>query len=147
MVRKPNPYNDIPSLYDMYMQATPRPAAARRFGMDVFENNAQNPYAIPMDSAGGSGLRGPDREMVWRSICGEACRAGYIEVSTAEGRISLLEVGPLLVSGKSLAEVQQNLQQVLRTQFRNISADVSLARLRTVRIYVVGDVCRSSRCV
>ena len=26
MVRAANPYQDIPSLYDMYLQATPRPA-------------------------------------------------------------------------------------------------------------------------
>jgi protein involved in polysaccharide export with SLBB domain len=57
-----------------------------------------------------------------------------------EGRVSLPEVGPVLVSGKSLADVQQNLQQVLRTQFRDVSADVSLSRLRTIRVYVVGDV-------
>ena len=46
----------------------------------------------------------------------------------------------MLVSGKSLADVQQSLQQVLRTQFRDVSADVSLSRLRTIRVYVVGDV-------
>ena len=32
------------------------------------------------------------------------------------------------------------MQRVLRTQFRDVSADVSLQRLRTVRVYVVGDV-------
>ena len=57
-----------------------------------------------------------------------------------EGRISLPEVGPILVSGKSLADLQQNLQQVLRSQFRDVSADVSLSRLRTIRVYEVGDV-------
>ncbi|MGH9493745.1 MAG: SLBB domain-containing protein, partial [Candidatus Sulfotelmatobacter sp.] len=139
MVRKPNPYNDIPSLYDMYMQATPRPANARRFGMDVFENNSQNPYAIPMDlPAGPDYVVGPGDGLAI-DLWGGVSRRIYRSVDR-EGRISLPEVGPLLVSGKSLAEVQQNLQTVLRTQFRNISADVSLSRLRTVRIYVVGDV-------
>ena len=57
-----------------------------------------------------------------------------------EGRVSLPEVGPLLVSGKSLAEVQANLQQTLRTQFRQVSAEVSLTRLRTIRVYEVGDI-------
>jgi protein involved in polysaccharide export with SLBB domain len=57
-----------------------------------------------------------------------------------EGRVSLPEVGPILVSGKSLASLQQSLQQILRTQFRDVSADVSLARLRTIRVYEVGDV-------
>jgi protein involved in polysaccharide export with SLBB domain len=139
MIRKPNPYNDIPSLYDMYIQAAPRPAAARRFGMDVFENNSQNPYAIPMDlPAGPDYVVGPGDGLAI-DLWGGVSRRIYRSVDR-EGRISLPEVGPLLVSGKSLAEVQQNLQQVLRTQFRNISADVSLSRLRTVRIYVVGDV-------
>jgi len=36
--------------------------------------------------------------------------------------------------------VQQAVQQVLRTQFRDVSADVSVSRLRTVRVYVVGEV-------
>src|SRR3989442_3325395 len=57
-----------------------------------------------------------------------------------EGRVALPEAGPVLVSGKTLGEVQQDIQRVLRTQFRDISADVSLQRLRTVRVYVVGDV-------
>src|SRR5207245_9259867 len=41
---------------------------------------------------------------------------------------------------RNLADVQQAVQQVLRTQYRDVSADVSLSRLRTVRVYVVGDV-------
>src|SRR6202023_2505478 len=57
-----------------------------------------------------------------------------------EGRVSLPEVGPALGGGKSLAEVQENLQQQLRTEFRRVSADVSLARLRTIRVYEVGDI-------
>jgi protein involved in polysaccharide export with SLBB domain len=57
-----------------------------------------------------------------------------------EGRVALPESGPLLVAGKTLGEVQTETQRVLRTQFRDISADVSLLRLRTVRVYVVGEV-------
>ena len=57
-----------------------------------------------------------------------------------EGRLSLPEVGPLLVSGKTLGEVQEVVQRILRTQYRDVSADLSLGRLRTVRVYVVGEV-------
>jgi len=57
-----------------------------------------------------------------------------------EGRIALPEAGPLLVSGRTLGEVQESVQQALRTQFRDVSADVSLSRLRTIRVYVVGEV-------
>jgi len=40
LVRTPNPYRDIPSLYDMYVQAIPRPAIPKRFGAEVFENGS-----------------------------------------------------------------------------------------------------------
>jgi polysaccharide export outer membrane protein len=46
----------------------------------------------------------------------------------------------LLVSGRSLGEVQQSIQKAIGTQYRDTSADVSVSRLRTVRVYVVGEV-------
>jgi polysaccharide biosynthesis/export protein len=139
MVRRASPYEDIPSLYDMYMQASPRPAAPKRFGMNVFDNDAQNPDFIPMDlPAGPDYVVGPGDGLAI-DLWGSVSRRMYRTVDR-EGRVSLPEVGPVLVSGKSLADVQQNLQQVLRTQFRDVSADVSLSRLRTIRVYVVGDV-------
>jgi len=54
--------------------------------------------------------------------------------------VALPEVGPVLVSGRTLGEAQEIVQRALRTQFRDVSADVSLLRLRSVRVYVVGDV-------
>lgn len=139
MVRRASPYQDIPSLYDMYMQAQPRPTTPQRFGMNVFENDSQNPDFIPMDlPAGPDYVVGPGDGLAI-SLWGSVSRRIYGTVDR-EGRVSLPEVGPMLVSGKSLADVQQSIQQVLRTQFRDVSADVSLARLRTVRVYIVGDV-------
>jgi protein involved in polysaccharide export with SLBB domain len=139
MVRRPSPYQDIPSLYDMYMQALPRPATPQRFGMNVFENESENPDFIPMDlPAGPDYVVGPG-DGLSVNLWGGVSRRIYGTVDR-EGRMNLPEVGPLLVSGKSLAEVQQSVQQVLRTQFRDVSVDVSLARLRTVRVYIVGDV-------
>jgi polysaccharide biosynthesis/export protein len=139
MVRAANPYREIPSLYDMYLQASPRPATPKRFGMDVFDNAMQDPSLIPMDlPAGPDYVVGPGDGLAI-DLWGGVSRKLYRTVDR-EGRVSIPEVGPLLVSGKSLAEVQQNLQQVARTQFRDESVDVSLARLRTIRVYEVGDV-------
>jgi protein involved in polysaccharide export with SLBB domain len=138
-VRRPSPYDDIPSLYDMYLQALPRPTEPKRFGMTVFSNNSQNPYFIPMDlPAGPDYVVGPGDGLAI-DLWGSVSRRIYRSVDRG-GQVSLPEVGPLLVSGKSLADVQQNVQQALRTQFRDVSVAVSLARLRTIRVYVVGDV-------
>jgi polysaccharide biosynthesis/export protein len=139
MVHTRNPYNDIPSLYDMYMQATPRPATPKRFGTEVFENGTRDPQFIPMDlPAGPDYVVGPG-DGLSIELWGGVSQRLYRTVDR-EGRVSLPEVGPLLVSGRSLGEVQESLQQILRTQFRDVSADVSLGRLRTIRVYEVGDV-------
>ncbi len=141
LVRRADPYRHIPSLYDMYLQASARPAAVQRFGMEVFQNGTRDLQMIPMDlPAGPDYVLGPG-DAISVDLWGSVSRRFPARVDR-EGRISLPEVGPVLVAGKSLAEVQQLVQKTLRTQFNDVSADVSLARLRTIRIYVVGDVVR-----
>jgi protein involved in polysaccharide export with SLBB domain len=141
LVRRPNPYEEIPSLYDMYLQAAARPPAVERFGMQVFENGTRDLQMIPMDlPVGPEYVLGPG-DSVSVDLWGGVSRR-FSRVVDREGRLSLPEVGPLLVAGKSLAEVQESVQKTLRTQFRDVSADVSLSRLRAIRVYVVGDVVR-----
>jgi protein involved in polysaccharide export with SLBB domain len=138
MVRRPDPYVDIPSLYDMYMQAVPRPVTPQRFGIGVFENGIRDSRMIPMDlPAGPDYVVGPGDGLTI-DIWGGVSRR-LIRTVDREGRVNLPEVGPVLVSGKNLAQVQDSVQQLLRSQLRNVSADVSLARLRTIRVYEVGD--------
>ncbi len=141
LIRRPNPYEGIPSLFDMYLQAAARPPAVERFGMQIFENGTRDLQMIPMDLPVGSDyVLGPG-DGVSIDLWGGVSRRFY-RVVDREGRVSLPEVGPLLVAGKSLAEVQESVQKTLRTQFRDVSADISLSRLRTIRVYVVGDVVR-----
>jgi polysaccharide export outer membrane protein len=139
LVRTANPYKDIPSLYDMYIQAIPLPEKPQRFGMEVFIHGTRDKKLIPMDlPVGPDYVVGPG-DSLSINLWGGVSQRLYRTVDP-EGRVNLPEVGPVLVSGKSLAAVQTELQQTLRTQFRDVSADVSLGRLRTIRIYDVGDV-------
>ncbi len=141
LVRRANPYEEIPSLYDMYLQASARPPAVQRFGMEVFENGTRDLQNIPMDlPVGPDYVLGPG-DAVSVNLWGGVSRRFY-QVVDREGRLNLPESGPVMVSGKSLGEVQELVQKTLRTQFRDVSADVSLSRLRTIRVYVVGDVVR-----
>jgi protein involved in polysaccharide export with SLBB domain len=139
VVHRANPYSDIPSLYDLYEQVSPHSPKLQRFGLDVFENAPVDTHELPMDlPAGPSYVVGPGDGLtinLWGSVASRMYR-----VVDREGRVSLPEVGPLMVSGETMGQVQARVQQALRTQFRDVSADVSLARLRTVRVYVVGEV-------
>jgi polysaccharide export outer membrane protein len=139
MDRLPNPYAAVPSLYDLYVQAASPNQKLERFGLRVFRNGAADPDILPMDlPAGPDYVVGPGDSLAI-NLWGGVSQRLYRTVDR-EGRLTLPEAGPLLVSGRTLGDVQQEVQRVLRTQFREVSADVSLLRLRTVRVYVVGDV-------
>src|SRR5215469_4408969 len=139
MLRTANPYSDVPSLYDMYVQAAARQRAPERFGVEVFRNTASQTDVIPMDlPVGPDYVVGPGDNLaidLWGSVSQRMMRP-----VSREGRIALPETAPLLVSGKSLGEIQLDVQHALRGVYRDVFADVSISRLRTVRVYVVGDV-------
>lgn len=139
--RRVNPYAEVPSLYDLYTQISRRSPALGRFGEDVFHNGTGNFDELPMDlPVGPDYVLGPGDGLsieLWGGISQHLQR-----VVDREGRVALPEAGAVEVNGRSLGAVQQLLQNVLRGEFRDVHADVSLARLRTVRVYVVGDVVR-----
>jgi len=137
-----NPYADVPSLYDLYSQYGRRSPTLVRFGDDVFRNGTGNFDQLPMDlPAGPDYVLGPGDGVninLWGGVSQRLRR-----VVDREGKISLPEAGSVQVSGRSLGDVQRLVQTSLQSQFRDVQADVSLARLRTIRIYVVGDVERA----
>jgi protein involved in polysaccharide export with SLBB domain len=136
---RPNPYADVPSLYDLYAQYSKRSPRLERFGEDVFLNGTGNLDELPMDlPAGPDYVVGPGDGLTISLTGGISQRLQ--RVVDREGRIALPEVGAVEVSGRSMGDVQHLVQTVLRGQFRGVEADVSLSRIRTVRVYVTGDV-------
>jgi protein involved in polysaccharide export with SLBB domain len=107
--------------------------------MDIFTNGTGNVDQLPMDMpAGPDYVLGPGDTLkidLWGSVSQRLQR-----VVDREGRVSLPESGSVQVTGKTLGAVQELVQGVLRTQYRDVRADVSLSRIRTIRVWVVGDV-------
>ena len=138
LVNTPTPYAVLPSLHDLYVQAAPAAGHLERFGLEAFHRIPLS-NGLPMDlPAGPDYVLGPGDGLTI-DLWGGVSQRLYRTVDR-EGRLALPEAGPLLVSGKSLGEVQEVVQRILRTQYRDVSADVSLTRLRTVRVYIVGEV-------
>jgi Periplasmic protein involved in polysaccharide export len=139
VVHRPTPYADIPSLYDLYVQAPSRTGSPERFGAQVFRDGLRNLRSVPMDlPVGPDYVVGPGDSLaidLWGGVSSRLMR-----VVDREGRVALPEAGPVLVSGRTLEEVQQIVQRTVATQYRDTSAEVSVSRLRTVRVYVVGEV-------
>lgn len=139
IVQKRSPYADVPSLADLYVQVSAHDRKLQHFGVDILTRDARDSATLPMDlPAGPDYVVGPGDGLAidfWGGISQRLQRT-----VDSEGRISLPEYGPILVSGKTLGDVQLTVQQLMRTQLRDVSTDVSLSRLRAVRVYVVGEV-------
>jgi protein involved in polysaccharide export with SLBB domain len=139
--RQANPYADVPSLYDLYSQYGRQSPQLERFGENVFREGTGNFDQLPMDlPVGPEYVVGPGDGLtinVWGSVSQRLQR-----VVDRSGQLALPEVGTVQVSGHTLGDVQRLVLGALREQYRDVEADVSLGRLRTVRVYVVGDVVR-----
>jgi len=139
--KTPNPYPGLPALQDLYRQIQNQKATLQRFGGDIFQNGTGNLDSLPMDlPAGPDYVLGPGDGLninTWGSISRRLMRT-----IDRQGRVSLPETGDVVVAGQSVADAQKTIEKALRAQFRDVNVDVSLTRLRSIRVYVVGDVVR-----
>jgi protein involved in polysaccharide export with SLBB domain len=147
VLRKPAPYN-LRSMRDLYTQVPEQTAPLKRFGSEVFlnrdasamgrGNSAQDtPLDVPM---GPDYIVGPGDTLtinMWGGISQSITRP-----IDREGRIVLPEVGSLDVTGLTLERAENLIGEKLKQQFRNVQIAVSVSRLRSIRVYVVGDVQR-----
>jgi protein involved in polysaccharide export with SLBB domain len=134
------PFRNLPALHDLYKQAVLEPAPLERFGAALFRNSA----AVTADKAavdipvGSEYVVGPGDELIVE-YWGTTSQRMQLTVDR-EGRVMVPEAGAVVAAGHALGEVQQSIQRLLTRQLRGISVDVTLGKLRMVRVYVVGDV-------
>lgn len=148
VLRQPTPYNLL-SLRDLYTQIPSSPEPLKRFGSDVFENRSASsatrlgaaPGPAPLDiPIGPDYVIGPGDSLtidMWGGLT-----QSFTRVVTREGHVMLPESGDVQVAGLTLEHAQRVIQDALQPQFRNVQVAVTVSRLRTVRVYVVGDVQR-----
>jgi len=137
-IRMPNPYG-LPSLQDLYTQVPSAGGTLQRFGSDVFSSGTGNTNQIPMDlPVGPDYVLGAGDQVVVNMWGGHV---GRLTITIdRQGQITLPEVGTITLDRLTIAEAQAAIEKILGTQFRDEHVELSLGRLRTVRIYVVGDV-------
>jgi protein involved in polysaccharide export with SLBB domain len=134
------PYN-LQSLRDLYTQVPEQSSKLKRFGSDMFLDRGLASRQMTVDVP-----IGPDYILgvgdgltvnLWGGVS-----QSFSRTIDREGKIVLPEAGTILVAGLSLERAQALVQSALSQQFRNAKVAITIARLRTVRVYVVGDVQR-----
>ncbi len=140
VLRRSSPYN-LMALRDLYTQVPEQTSSLRRFGSEVFVNRGGEAKQTTLDlPIGPDYVLGPGDGLnidLWGGMTQRFART-----VDQQGRIVLPEAGPLVLAGLSLGQAQRAVEDALSSQFRNARAEVSITRLRTIRIYVVGDVQR-----
>jgi protein involved in polysaccharide export with SLBB domain len=148
VLRRPAPYNLL-SLRDLYTQIPDSPEQLKRFGSDVFLNRARptaNPFAstpqsMPLDfPIGPDYVVGPGDGLtidMWGGLS-----QTFTRIIAVDGHITLPESGDIQVAGLTLQRAQNVIETSLKRQYRDAQVAVTVSRLRTIRIYVVGDVQR-----
>jgi protein involved in polysaccharide export with SLBB domain len=142
----PAPYNLL-ALRDLYTQVPADSTKLKRFGSDVFLNRDASARgglgtrSMPIDlPVGPDYVLGPGDGLtvnLWGGLS-----QSFTKVIDREGKIILPEAGALTLAGSTLEQAQNNIVGALKNQYHDAHVSVTIARLRTVRIYVVGDVQR-----
>lgn len=140
-IRQENPYPSLPSTRDLYTQFPDQSANLKRFGSDIFRPDAVGLNTFPTDLPAGADYVLGSGDTLTIDIWGGVSQRLTRQVDR-EGRISLPDAGPVVVVGLTLAKAQEMVQAVLEPQYHNARVALSVTRLRTVRVYVVGDVQR-----
>ena len=151
----------MPSLTDLYSQFPPTKPKLRRFGSEAFligNENASSassansaslaspgrtgtPIQLPMDlPAGPDYVLGPGDNLILNMWGGRSSRLS--RVVDRQGQVDLPEAGTVMIDGMTMAQAESAIQKALDTQFKGEHVEISLGRLRSVRVYVVGDVQR-----
>jgi len=141
--RQPSPYNNLPSVSDLYTQfsSTDTEGKLRRFGSTAFLVGTGNANELPMDlPVGPDYVLGSGDNLVVNLWGGHSDRLSL--TIDRQGQIALPEAGTITIDGLTIAQAQSAIQKALSTQFQGEHVEISLGRLRTVRVYVVGDVQR-----
>ena len=148
VLRRPAPYNSL-ALRDLYTQLPEQNGRLKRFGSDVFLSH--NPYSQRLASRDSqrpplSIPAGPDYVVGPGDVLAITLWGGFSQSINRpvdrDGKLDLPEAGPVQVAGLTLEHVAGVITQALQRQYRDIHVAVTLSRLRSIRVYVVGDVQR-----
>jgi protein involved in polysaccharide export with SLBB domain len=140
VVHQTAPYN-LQSLRDLYSQVPEQASKVRRFGSDMFLGRGLATKQMSIDVPIGPDYILGAGDGIIINLWGGVSQS-FARTVDREGKIALPEAGTVMVAGLSLDRAQDLIQGALGRQYRDAKVAVTIARLRTVRVYVVGDVQR-----
>lgn len=108
------------------------------FGYDLFKKGASTfapvtDVPVPSDYIVGPG------DQLRVQLYGSENRTLRLTVNR-DGQINLLNIGPILVGGRSFEQATQDIEGRVARQMIGVRASVSMGDMRSIRVFVVGEV-------
>ena len=148
VLHKPAPYNML-ALHDLYTQLPEQNGKLRRFGSEVFIGHRSHSQNYSAQAGQGTALdvpAGPDYVVGPGDTLAVTLWGGISQTLTRtvdrDGKLNLPEAGPVQVAGLTLDRVRGVITESLKHQYHDTQVAVTISRLRSIRVYVVGDVQR-----
>ncbi len=114
------------------------PEALRQFGYSLFTGSVSTFAPVDDVPVGPDYILGPGDDLtinVWGAM-----ESAVIRTVDRSGQIYLPTVGPVKVWGLTFSQADRLIREHLLRYYRGFQTSVSMGRLRTIRVYVVGEV-------
>lgn len=113
----------------------------RQYGYSLFANPISTFAPVEDVPVGPDYILGPGDNMVIR-MWGSMTDSSFIQGLDRNGQITLPYVGPVRLWGLTFKDAGEMIRQQLSRYYRGIQTTVTMGSLRTIRVYVVGEVCQ-----
>jgi polysaccharide export outer membrane protein len=128
------------SAFDVVLTFLPLEPELKLFGYDLFSESrrrfgASSDAPVPANYVVGPG------DTINVQLFGNESTEYFLTVSR-EGTISFPEIGPITVSGLSFTDVRDTINERVQQQMIGVRANVTLGDLRSIQVFVLGDVVR-----
>ncbi|PYM34821.1 MAG: hypothetical protein DME15_07860 [Candidatus Rokuibacteriota bacterium] len=118
----------------------PYGAPLRQYGYAMFASNVSTFAPVDDIPVGPDYVMGPGDDLtinVWGAV-----DSTLVKTVDRNGRIVLPKVGDLRIWGLTFAQADRLIREQLSRYFRGFQTSVTMGRLRTVSVHVVGEVCQ-----
>lgn len=112
----------------------------RQYGYSLFSSPVSTFAPVEDVPVGPDYVLGPGDDLainVWGAM-----ESGVMRTVDRNGQIILPSVGPLRVWGLTFSQAERLIREQLSRSYRGFQTSVTMGRLRTIRVYVVGEVCQ-----
>ncbi|AUI85117.1 OtnA protein [Vibrio azureus] len=118
-------------------EAEQQPQGLKRFGLDLFAGSPTTfapvgDVPVPADYTVGAG------DEIVIQLFGKENNTHRLRVNRA-GIINFPSLGPVQVAGMSFSDVRESLNQRVKEQMIGVRSDISLGKMRTMQVFVMGD--------